>query len=107
MSIHEISIDELETALASGCRLVDVREQNEYDETHVPGAHLVALTTLPDHVDVFRGDLPAYVICRSGGRSMRACEYLADHGIEAVNVAGGTLAWVTSGKPTVSGPNPE
>jgi rhodanese-related sulfurtransferase len=38
------------------------------------------------------------VICRSGGRSLRACEFLAEQGVEAVNVAGGTLAWQLSGR---------
>ena len=39
-----------------------------------------------------------YVICRSGGRSLRACEFVADRGVEVVNVAGGTLAWQLSGR---------
>ena len=38
------------------------------------------------------------MICRSGGRSLRACEFLADRGVEVVNVAGGTLAWQLSGR---------
>jgi rhodanese-related sulfurtransferase len=38
------------------------------------------------------------VICRSGVRSLRACEFLADRGVDVVNVAGGTLAWQLSGR---------
>ena len=65
----------------------------------MPGAVLVPLGTVPDHVDAFTGDGPTYVICRSGGRSMRACEYVAAHldGVDVVNVAGGTLAWIAVG----------
>ena len=63
-----------------------------------PGAVLVPLATVPDNVDAFRGDGPVYVICRSGGRSMKACEYVAAQGLEPVNVAGGTLAWIDSGR---------
>jgi rhodanese-related sulfurtransferase len=106
MSIREITVDDLDQALAAGARLIDVREANEYDEAHVPGAVLVALSTLPDHIDAFVGDEPPLLICRSGARSMRACEYLAQHGIQAVNVYGGTIAWLSSGRFTVSGPNP-
>jgi rhodanese-related sulfurtransferase len=64
---------------------------------------LVSLATVGERVEEFRGEGPAYVICRSGGRSRRACEILAGHGIEAVNVAGGTLAWQSSGRDTDSG----
>ena len=57
----------------------------------------------PDNVDAFRGDGPVYVICKTGPRSLRACEFLAAPGVEAVNVAGGTLAWIRSGRDYVSG----
>lgn len=103
MSIEEISVDELAERLAAGARLIDVREPGEYEEVRVPGALLVPLGTVPDQLGAFRGDGPAYVICRSGGRSLKACEFAAAQGIEAVNVAGGTLAWVASGRETASG----
>jgi rhodanese-related sulfurtransferase len=98
MAIREISVDELAASLASGSRLVDVREQVEFDEGHVPGAVHVPLATVADHVEQFRGVGPTYVICRSGARSMRACEFLADRGVEVANVAGGTMAWLLSGR---------
>lgn len=106
MSIHEITAAELEELLAAGVRLIDVRETDEYTAGHVPGAVHVALGTVSQHVDAFRGDGPAYVICRSGARSMRACEYLAQEGVEAVNIAGGTLDWVAGGRPVVTGAEP-
>jgi rhodanese-related sulfurtransferase len=37
---------------------------------------------------------------------MRACEFLAGQGVDAVNVAGGTMAWVMAGKPVVAGDQP-
>jgi rhodanese-related sulfurtransferase len=61
---------------------------------------------VPDHVAAFEGSGPAYVICKSGGRSMRACEFLAQQGIEAINVAGGTMGWINSGRPVVAGSLP-
>ena len=106
MSIHEITAAELEELLAAGVRLIDVRETDEYTAGHVPGAVHVALGTVSQHVDAFRGDGPAYVICRSGARSMRACEHLAQEGVEAVNIAGGTLDWVAGGRPVVTGAEP-
>jgi rhodanese-related sulfurtransferase len=103
MAISEISVDELDERLAEGARLVDVRLPHEFEEAHVAGAVLVPLPTVPDNVELFRGDGPVYLICKTGARSMRASEFLATHGIDAVNVAGGTLAWMRSGRDYVSG----
>lgn len=103
-----MSVDELSELLAGGLlarggRLIDVREVDEYVEAHVPGAVLVSLSTVSDHVDAFRGDGPAYIICKSGGRSLMAAEFLAAHDVAAINVAGGTLAWIRHGFDTVAG----
>ncbi|MFZ4810567.1 MAG: rhodanese-like domain-containing protein [Ilumatobacteraceae bacterium] len=106
MSIQEVSVDALDAALAAGARLIDVREVHEYTEGHVPGAQLVVLGTVPDHIDAFRGDAPTYVICRSGARSLKACEFVADQGVDTINVAGGTLAWIASGRDVVGGDQP-
>lgn len=104
MTIQEISVDELARIIDAGGRVVDVREPDEFAEARVPGARLVPLATVPEHLDAFEGEGTTYVICRSGGRSMQACEFLAARGADVANVAGGTLAWVTSGRTVVSGP---
>lgn len=106
MAIAEVSVSELRSALAGGARLYDVREPDEYTAGHVPGAVLIPLGTVAEHVDEFRGDGPTYVICKSGGRSMKACEILADEGLDVVNVAGGTMGWISSGQATVAGDQP-
>ena len=108
MAIIEISVDELAAALESndGARLIDVREIDEYIDGHVCGARLVVLGTVPDNVDAFRGDGPTYVICKSGGRSMKACEFLSDEGLDVINVAGGTMGWKLSGRDVVEGETP-
>jgi len=103
MSIIEVSVAELEAALVAGARVVDVREADEYLSGHVAGAVHVPLGTVPDHVAVFQSDGPTYVICKVGGRSMRACQFLEQEGIATVNVAGGMLDWVAGGRPVVAG----
>ena len=104
MTVPEITVDELADALERGGRVVDVREPAEFDEARVPGAALVPLATVPQHIDSFHGEGTTYVICRSGGRSMQACQFLAEHGADVANVAGGTLAWIASGRDVASGP---
>jgi rhodanese-related sulfurtransferase len=102
MAIDEITVGELEQRLAAGARLVDVREPDEYANGHVPGAVSVPLATVPEQLEVFGGDSAPLVICQAGSRSLLACELLDDHGIEAINVAGGTGAWSASGRELVS-----
>ena len=106
MSISEASVDELESALQAGARLVDVREADEYEAGHVPGAVLVPLAMVPDALGQFATDGPTYVICKTGARSYRVCEFLADQGLEGINIEGGTMAWIISGRTTVPGDQP-
>lgn len=106
MDIPQIDIASLAAQLDAGGRLIDVRQPDEYAEVHVPGAVLIPLADVPDRIEAFAGDGPVYVICRSGARSGRAVEFLRSHDVDAVNVIGGTVAWVESGAATVSGDQP-
>jgi rhodanese-related sulfurtransferase len=104
--ISEIEVAALAARVAEGALVVDVRELHEYTAGHVPGAIPMPLATVPDNLDRFRSDGPTYVICQSGGRSMRACEFASGEGYDVVNVAGGTGAWVDSGNDVVVGDAP-
>ena len=86
--------------------LFDVRQPDEYTEGHVPGAVLVPLADVPDRVGEFPTDRTVYVVCRSGGRSANAVAFLRSSGVDAVNVDGGTMAWIESGHSVVEGGEP-
>jgi rhodanese-related sulfurtransferase len=91
--------------VASGrAALIDVRTPEEFDEVRIPGAVLVPLADLPERIDEVPADRTVYLVCRSGGRSGKACELLGPTGRDVVNVDGGTMAWVESGRATESGP---
>lgn len=47
-------------------------------------------------------DSEVYVVCKVGGRSAQAVQYLNAQGRKAVNVDGGMLAWAEAGRPMVS-----
>ncbi|MGW4213472.1 rhodanese-like domain-containing protein [Lentzea sp. NPDC004789] len=79
--------------------VLDVREAREYRAGHVPGARNVPLSVLPARVAELPDDRPVYVICQSGGRSAQATDLLRAVAIDAVNVLGGTGAWIGSGRP--------
>ncbi|OIK04863.1 sulfurtransferase [Streptomyces monashensis] len=79
--------------------LLDVREPDEWDAGHVPGAVHLSLTTLYEGTP-----LPCeiqgrrlIVICRSGNRSRQAADLLGAHGVEAVDVIGGMRDWAEAG----------
>lgn len=102
--MRTVTVHDLKAALdAGGAHVVDVREPEEYAEGHVPGARLAPLSTVPGLLAQPGSELPAgrpvYLVCAVGGRSAQAARYLCQHGIDAVNVDGGTQEWVAAGYP--------
>ncbi len=106
MDVPEIDIAETARRVEAGTPIIDVREPDEYAEGHVPGAPLIALGTVPDRVDEVPADGEVLIICKSGGRSRQAAEFLIGQGVQAVNVAGGTMAWIEAGHPVATGEAP-
>ena len=109
VAVPEISISQLAALIdsrAESIRVVDVREEHEYIAGHIPGAVNVPLSVIVDNVDAFRGEGELYVVCQLGGRSAKACEFLAPHGVVGTNIAGGTGAWIELGRPVVDGSIP-
>ena len=83
---------EVETLMAEGWRLVDVRTDGEYTRGAIPGSELVTLDELRENVDSFRGE-KVIVSCRVGQRGHTAASILMQHGIEVANLDGGYLTW--------------
>lgn len=83
--------------------LLDVREQDEWDAGHAPGAVHVPLGDVPARLDEIPStDTSLAVVCRAGGRSARAVQWLVQQGYDVVTVDGGMKAWSAAGKPVVS-----
>ena len=102
-SVPEIDVAELARRHAEGAYVLDVRQPDEYEAGHVPGAVLVPLDQLEDRQAEVPRDVPLLVICKSGGRSAAAVRALVAAGYDATNVAGGTMAWIDAGQPVVEG----
>ncbi len=79
--------------------ILDVREDEEWQYGRAPGAVHMPLQTVPDQLSELPSDQPVYVICRSGSRSAYAVAWLVQQGLDAVNVAGGMVAWEVLGRP--------
>ena len=73
--------------------LVDVREVEEFQTLHLEGAQNLPLSQLADTYDQLDKDLLYYVICKSGVRSARACQFLAEQGYDVINVQGGMMTF--------------
>jgi rhodanese-related sulfurtransferase len=101
--VPAIDVDELARRLDAGAPLIDVRQPDEYDEFHVPGARLIPLMELPERIDEVPSDGTVYVICGVGSRSGRAVRFLNAQGRDTINVAGGSQAWVAAGHPVEQG----
>ena len=100
----QISVDELQADLEAEVPLIDVRERDEYELAHVPGAILVPLTQLPERLGAIPTEEPVNLICRSGARSQRAAQFLIGQGYLPRNVTGGTDAWINVGFRVETGP---
>ncbi len=90
------------TAIPGDARILDVREDYEWEAGHVDGALHIPLEQLPARLEELDPDEDLHVICRSGGRSRRAADWLEGNGYTAINVSGGMGAWLEAGKPMVS-----
>ena len=85
--------------------LVDVREVDEFAALRVPGAVLLPISRFGAAYRRLPTDRPLLMLCRSGGRSGMATDFLLRAGYPEVhNIAGGILAWHHAGLPTHSGP---
>jgi len=96
---RSVSVQQLRALLADEPLVVDVREPYEYADGHVPGARPVPLATVPQLLGELPMDRPVYLVCQVGARSAQAAAFLAHHGVDAVNVDGGTGEWISAGYP--------
>lgn len=92
---------QLPTELSESVILLDVRENEEWQQGHAPGAVHIPMAEVPSRIEEIDANAELYVVCKAGGRSLRVVEYLAQIGYAATNVDGGMLAWHDAGRPLV------
>ncbi len=89
--------------MPDGAYLLDVREPDEWEAGHAPGAHHVPMTTVPARIDEIPTEGPVIVVCRHGHRSAQVVNYLLANGRDnVVNLDGGIVDWVAAGRPIVT-----
>lgn len=99
---RELDALDAEDAVRSGALLLDVREPEEFDAGHAPGAVSMPLGELGARLDELADAGTVVCVCRSGARSAAAAEALHAAGYDAINLVGGMLAWAREGLPMAS-----
>jgi len=103
-NITEISPGDAAAKSKSGnAVIIDVRDKDEWDEGHIPGAINMSRGTIELDIEEKVPDPNAMIICHcgGGGRSALAAESLQKMGYKNVrNMAGGFKAWKAEGLPT-------
>ena len=97
-----VTPQELQARIDNGesLHLIDVRTPNEYSTGHIKGARLLPLQALQQRMNEIPRDAAVVCICRSGGRSAAASEFLANAGYQDVtNMSGGMMAWSRANLP--------
>ncbi len=77
-------IEAFKGAMDAGAVVIDVRQPDEYEAGHIPGAINIPLRELGDNVDQIPTDVPVFVYCQSGWRAALATGALHNMGYDNV-----------------------
>ena len=93
--MKEMTAKEVELLVNDGKQLniIDVREPDEIATGKISGAVNIPLGLVESRMNELDKSKEYIMVCRSGGRSGRAAEYLESHGYKIVNMQGGMLDW--------------
>ena len=102
-SYHQITQEEAKEMMdTQEVIILDVREQDEYDSGHIPGAVLLPVGTIDEDTAaavIPEKDSTVLVYCRSGNRSKIASSKLAELGYTNIYEFGGINTWLYETEP--------
>ncbi|SHJ95562.1 FAD-dependent oxidoreductase [Tepidibacter formicigenes] len=91
-SFKQVHSADVRGLVESGACIIDVREKDEYEQSHIIGAINLPLSEIRERLDEIPTDKPIYLHCRSGQRSYNAVLALQNLGFENVyNISGGFM----------------
>lgn len=94
--MEDITPHELKDMLAqtNAPKVIDVRQDWEYQKCHIDGSHHIPMDQIEDNIDRLDPDEPIVVVCHHGMRSFQVAQYLVQSGFSNIyNLAGGIDAW--------------
>jgi rhodanese-related sulfurtransferase len=81
-------------------QLIDVRRDEEWQESRLPGARHIPLDRLQGEIETIDRDRPIVFYCKVGERSAMAAQAFEGAGYDASDLEGGIIAWQEAGFPT-------
>jgi rhodanese-related sulfurtransferase len=102
VEVKQAEIADVPSTFDQSVALLDVREDDEWQRGHAPGAQHIPMGQIPARLGELDPDAQLFVVCHLGGRSQRVSQYLARNGYKPVNVAGGMQAWSEAGRPVIT-----
>lgn len=80
------SVEKIKEYIENGAIVLDVRTQQEWNEGHIEGAKHIVLNTIPNCLEEIKAiQKPIVAVCKSGGRSQNATDFLKQHGLDVIN----------------------
>ena len=95
--IEQLSPTEARERHQSGSLLLDVRTPAEWAAGHAPDTTWIPLDELEQRFGELDPNVSVVAICRVGGRSQAAADFLSSRGLHVANLAGGMMAWEADG----------
>ena len=106
MGFKSLSVEDTAQSIKDDLIIIDVREQDEYDQAHLENAILVPLSTVTaEKINELNPTNKTILIhCRSGKRSKVAANVLLSQGYsgEILELDEGINAWIESEQPVIS-----
>ena len=106
MSFKSISVADAAQSIKNGVLVIDVREQNEYDQAHIENSVLVPLSTVSaEKINEINPQNKTILIhCHSGKRSKVAANIILSQGYagEILELDEGISAWIEFGQKIIS-----
>ena len=85
----------------SNFTLLDVREDSELKIAKIKISKHIPMGEISTRIEEIDIETPIIVMCHSGVRSARVCQYLTENGYDASNLTGGINSWSTDVDPSV------
>jgi rhodanese-related sulfurtransferase len=100
--VQQVAVTDVPAELGPSTILLDVREHDEWNRGHAPGAQHIPMGEVPARLEEIAPGAHLLVVCKLGGRSLRVAQFLKRQGYDAVNVDGGMQAWAQAGRTVVT-----
>jgi rhodanese-related sulfurtransferase len=99
--VPTVEVAQVPDPVPEGLQILDVREPVEWQHGRIDGAMHVPMGEIPARLAELPQDTQLLVVCKVGGRSAQVTAWLQQQGYDAVNLSGGMLEWVASGRAIV------